>query len=143
MLLFLRWFGNHDRYVDIKCPVTQEAVSYLLECGADPNSCQIYSEKGRNTCFNKSLFRLDDQQLCERLILVFLKYGAHFDYSNDKILAPVDNYKLKYGRSIPVDVVNPVKHTSLKCLCTKVIRREQLDYWSQLPKELVEFVNLH
>ncbi|CAF0809974.1 unnamed protein product [Brachionus calyciflorus] len=123
-------------------PVSLKCVEYFLMCGADPNSKEFLNRMSKNNCLNSCMVNRDlmrNKCLVEDLIKLFLKYGAHLDFKNDFNQSFVDKYENKYQCLF----LDKYKHISLKCLCAAKLKFSKILYKNELPKSLVEFVDLH
>jgi len=131
---------------DIAC-VHHKLIQYLLESGCDAN-CLIDVHSTKNTFLNEGLFRSESNGLITKfefdsLIEIFLKHGAHFDYSNDNNLTLAELYHSKFDKSI-LNLVKVSNFISLKCLSAKRIAECAINYQAaKLPTELVTFIKKH
>jgi len=120
---------------------------YLLESGADANTL-IDFDSSKNTFLNEGLFRFESKGLADKcefdaLIKLFVKHGAHLDLANDNNLTLVELYHSEFDMSIS-SFIKMGDFISLKCLAVKRIVESGVCYQSsQLPKELVSFVQRH
>lgn len=110
-----------------------EVVDLLIEVGADPNS--------RDNLGNTPLHTLGaNKQLRKDIALALLNGGSHLDFLNS------DNHtfeSLRQGRGQPLhQIVNSLNHTSLQCLCARLLQSHKIDF-SELPPRLAEFVTNH
>lgn len=70
---------------------------------------------------------------------LLLKYGAHLDQPNLTGLCPADRVN-----QIPFNLdIRLVNYISLKCLCSKVIVKNRIQYKHLIPPTLAKFVELH
>jgi ankyrin repeat protein len=123
--------------------VSTDAIKLMLECGADPN--MVASTRcPKKTFLNSAVFSKDlkNKIQSDELILLFLKFGAHLDFTTAQNQTLVDKYKAKYTVNIH-HLINPIKHTSLQCLAAKAINSHGLNYENILSKNLCEFVQRH
>ena len=127
--------------------LNHKLIQYLLESGCDAN-CLIDVHSTNNTFLNEGLFRSEVNGLTTKfefdsLIELFLKHGAHFDYSNDNNLALAELYHSKFDKSI-LNLVKASNFISLKCLSAKRIAECAINYQAaKLPTELVTFIKKH
>ena len=123
--------------------VSTDAIRLMLECGADPN--MVASARcPKKTFLNSAVFSKDlkNKKQSDDLILLFLKFGAHLDFTTAQNQTLVEKYKAKFTVNI-LHLINPIKHTSLQCLAAKAINSHGLNYEEILSKNLCEFVQRH
>lgn len=136
-----------NKFLSLLSPFNFKLVQHLLESGADAD-CLIDDHSSNNTFLNEGLFRSEATGLKKKnefdsIIELFMKHGAHLDFSNDNSLTLQDLYHCQFDNSI-CNLVKPFRFVSLKCLATKKIIQNQINYQSaNLPTELVSFVKRH
>jgi hypothetical protein len=126
--------------------MNEKCIEYLLKRGASPDTSICQNSK--NTCFNFCLFQLNNHKFTidalDRILLLFLKHGAHFDSRNEQNLTVKDQYYAKFNEKLPSFLENFYsKVNSLQCLCANVIVKSKLDYSQHLSRHLVSFVKKH
>ncbi len=131
-------------------PINYECVEFLLKCGVSPDTPVLLSnskQSNKNTCFNYLLFVqneiVNQKTILERFILLFIKYGAHFDSRNSSKLSVLDQYKMRFNTDLNDLIDSSINVPTLKCLCSKEIVNYKINYEAYLPKTLSNFVNLH
>lgn len=107
------------------------AIELLLECGADPNG----KDNDGNTALHTAAL---NKPAKPAVIQTLLDHGAHFDTVNTEKKA---FFNLLKGQPLH-EITNSVRHTSLACLASRVVRKHGLDT-SVLPTTLQNFVAGH
>lgn len=123
--------------------VTINTIKLVLDCGADPNQAAS-TRCPKKSALNSAVFSKDlkNKKQSDELILLLLQYGAHLDFTTSAGQTVVEKYKLKFAGSI-LNLINPVKFTSLQCLAAKTINNHRLVYKNVLSKNLSHFVERH
>jgi len=107
------------------------AIDLLLECGADPNG----KDNDGNTALHTAAL---NKPAKPAVIQALLDHGAHFDTVNTEKKA---FFNLLKGQPLH-EITNSVRHTSLACLASRVVRKHGLDT-GVLPTTLQIFVSGH
>ncbi len=108
-------------------------VRTLLQCGADVNAI----DTTRNTPLH---VLASNSSICDETIFQILcNAGAHLDYTNALGETPIDialnsntNQLLKTKSKI-----------SLKCLCARLIRKNDIPFHEKIATTLINFVERH
>lgn len=107
------------------------AIQLLLECGADPNAI----DNDGNTPLHTAAASKPVKQV---VVQTLLDAGAHFDLVNSE---GKPFFNVMKGQPLH-EIANCVRHTSLRCLSARSVRRHELST-AGLPRTLVLFVEQH
>lgn len=117
-------------YLRYPCPTT---VCTLLLCGADVNACDNLHNTPLHVYLSSSC------TYDERILKLLCDAGAHLDYANESRKTPIDMAL----NSFPQKLLKSKMKISLKCLCARVIRTNNVPFHDKLTPLLVQFVQKH
>jgi hypothetical protein len=105
----------------------------LLQCGADVNAI--------DTTGNTPLHELaSNSSKCDENILELLcNAGTHFDYTNAEGQTPIDIAL----NSNTEQLLRTKMKISLKCLCARLIRKNDIPFHEKIATTLMNFVERH
>jgi hypothetical protein len=114
-----------------------QVIKILVSCGADLKArCQ-----NGNTALLKAAKSLTtlDATVEESIVTFLLDAGSHIDTLNKDGDSPLTYME----RQILGVRFYPLNYVSLKCLASRAIMKHKLQYRGEIPKALVEFVEMH
>jgi len=110
-----------------------QTTRLLLQCGADVNSYDAQ----QNTPLH---IIASNKSLCDEVILNLLEHaGAHLDYANCLGYTPAD---LTTNCFVYQWLRNRM-NLRLKCLCARLIRRNNINFQDKLSILLIKFIEKH
>ncbi|EHB17257.1 fem-1-like protein C [Heterocephalus glaber] len=118
------------RYAVCKFPSLQ-VTAILIECGADVN---IRDSDDSSPLHIAALNNHPD------ITNLLIKSGAHFDATN---LHKQTTSDLLDEKEIAKNLIQPINHTTLRCLAARVIVNHRIYYKGRIPEKLETFVSLH
>jgi ankyrin repeat protein len=125
--IFLQYYISNFRYPSLR------TVRTLLKCGADVNVVDAV----RNTPLH--VFA-SNSRLCDKAILQLLcDAGAHLDCVNALRETPMDIA----SNSNTKQLLNAKMKLSLKCLCARLIQKNNVPFHGMISTSLVNFVEKH
>jgi Fem-1 family protein b len=111
-----------------------QTARILLQCGADVNA----NDAMRNTPLH--IFVSNNDSICDESILKLLcDAGAHLDYVNALGETAFD----LATNSIIKKQLKSQMYLSLKCLCARLIQKNNLPFHGKFSTSLVNFVEKH
>jgi len=111
-----------------------QTAHILLQCGADVNAIDAI----RNTPLH--VFASNNESMCDESILKLLcDAGAHLDYVNSLGETAFD----LTSNPVIKQLLKSQMYLSLKCLCARLIRKNNLPYHGEFSTSLVNFVEKH
>ena len=110
-----------------------EVVIVLISCGADIN---VKCEKGNSPLFTAAKFISTSDSQQQKIIEYLLEKGAHIDSVNNEGYTPEGILTIS-GHMCPFNYV------TLKCLASRVIIKENLEFRKHIPMALIPFVEHH
>lgn len=111
-----------------------EVVIVLVSCMADVN---VRCDNGNSPLLTAAmhLSPLDTQQ--QQVVEYLLQKGAHIDTMNNEGLTPLDILQKNSYFSCPF------KYLTLKCLASRVIMKNNIEFQNEIPASLIPFVQYH
>jgi ankyrin repeat protein len=117
------------------CPLT---VRLLIGCGANVDVLDVH----RNTPLHLVVQNNDVPEKVVPVVDILCQAGAHMDHVNSGGETP-----LELVASDQNEVLQHLKETMgvrpLKCLCARLVQREDLHYETMLPCALITYVQKH
>lgn len=102
-----------------------------MSVGADVNA--------RDDEGNTPLHVAADPKSCSvEMVQTLLSHGAHLDQRNNANKTFEELAKVKLST-----LVDPMPHTSLKCLAAQIVSRHKVNYHGLVPATLESFIQLH
>jgi len=126
-LHFLKYVMSHFRY-----PCLQ-TVRTLLQCGADVNA----SNTIRNTPVH--IFASNSTDCNEAILQLLCNANAHLDYANALRETPMDMASNSHIKQL----LKARMKLSLKCLCARLIQKNDIPFHGKIVNSLVIFVERH
>ena len=108
-------------------------IRVLLQCGADVNGTDFRQSTPMH------IFVSNTEDGYESIFELLFQANAHFDYTNDSGEIPLDlvrNANLKRLLMMKTRI-------NLKCLCARLIQKENISFHGMISQSLASFVNKH
>ena len=110
----------------------------LIKCGSDVNAVDNEKNSALHVIV-KYAKPISDFLTLHNIIMVLLNAGVHTDMCNKEGKTPIEISTTGVAEII----LRTQTNISLKCICARAVKKNQVVYKGQLPIALEEFVDIH